>query len=73
MKKKLKKAKTAIFGGALALQATPMLRASGRTTTALASTAGGFVGIGIAGVAANVAFDMVKPYRLTTKKGKKRR
>lgn len=63
----------ALLGGSLALQATPMLKASGRTTTALAGTTSGFVGIGVAGAGAKTAFGMVKaPYRMGfTKKRKK--
>ena len=72
MKKKLRKAKDAIFGGALALQALPILKASGRTPQALASTAEGFIGIGIAGKTAGVAFDMVKaPFKMGLSKKKK--
>ncbi len=63
----------ALFKGSLALQATPMLKPAGRTTAALTRTATGFVGIGIAGATANVAFEMVKPRkRIGTKKRKRK-
>lgn len=69
----MKKAKNAIFGGALALQAVPLLRSSGRTTTALTGTIGGFIGIGIAGGVADTAFRMVKTPLVLTKKRKRKR
>ena len=60
----------AVFRGSMALQATPMLRASGRTPAALAGTATGFVGIGVAGAMAQTAFGMVKPRKRLGKKRK---
>lgn len=70
----MRKAKNAIFGGALALQAVPMLKASGRTTSALSGTAAGFAGIGAAGAVADVAFGMVEsPRAFATKTKLKRR
>lgn len=74
--KRMRKAKDLIFGGALAMQGLPMLTPEGRTTSALADTAGGFVSIGIAGAAADAAFGMVMPGRrgrLNRKKKLKRR
>jgi len=62
----------ALFKGSMALQATPMLKASGRTPTALIGTASGFVGIGIAGAVAQQSFRMVKP-RYHKRIGKKRK
>lgn len=69
----VKKVKKAIFGGALALQAVPILRPEGRTTAALTRTAEGFVGIGVADAVADVAFGMVKPRRGLARKRKPKR
>ena len=61
MKKKYKKdfeqMKDAAFGGALALQSTRLL--TDRTPAGMINNATGFVGIGVSGAMANVAFDMV--------------
>lgn len=71
--KRMRKAKDLIFGGALAMQGLPLLTPEGRTPSALAGTAGGFVGIGVAGAMADVAFGMVMPKRLNKKKKSYRR
>lgn len=62
----------ALLGGSVTLQAVPLLRPEGRTIPALTGTVEGFVGIGIAGVAARTAFGMVKaPHKGFAKKTKK--
>lgn len=72
--KKMRKATTAIFGGALTMQALPLLKKSGRTTSAMTGTATGMVGIGIAGLTAGMAFEMVKaPYEWALAKKRKRK
>jgi len=59
MKKKAKQVKNAVFGGAMLLQAAPLLSPAGRTVPALTNTATGFVGIGIASFVSDVALDMI--------------
>jgi hypothetical protein len=71
-KEDMEKMAEAVLRGSLALQATPMLKASGRTPTALARTATGYAGIGIAGAMAQTAFGMVKPRNGLGKKKKKK-
>lgn len=69
----MKKTFKTVFGGAMTMQALPMLRASGRTPAALSRTATGFVGIGVAGAMAGPAFEMVKaPYRMGLSNKKKK-
>lgn len=51
----------AIFGGALAIQGTKVLK--DQSVSGLTSTATGFVGIGVAGAMSNMAFGMVQGKR----------
>lgn len=53
----MKKTKDAVFGGALALQSTSLLK--DRSVSGLTGTAEGFVGIGVTGAVGNMAFNMV--------------
>jgi len=66
-KEELRQANDAIYGGALTLQSTRLLK--DRSLEGLVGTTEGFVGIGVAGAVSNVAFNMVSP----PKKKKKRR
>jgi len=54
----MKKTKDTIFGGALALQSTELLK--DRSISSLTNTATGFLGIGIAGAVANQSYKLVK-------------
>ena len=65
--KKYKKMQDTVFGGALALQSTRLLK--DRSVSGLTGTAEGFVGIGVTGAVGNMAFDMVS----TPKYKRKRR
>lgn len=70
----IEKMADALLVGGIAVQATPMLRASGRTPTALTNTATGMVGVGIAGSLAKTAFGMVKsPMKWGLSKKERRR
>lgn len=74
MAKNFEKAGQAIFGGALALEAVPLIKSSNRTIAAMADTTASFIGIGIAGTAAKTAFGMVEsPRAFATKTKLKRR
>ena len=64
----MKKAKDAIFGGALALQSTNLLK--DRSTAGLTSSMEGFVGIGVTGAMSNVAYDMVSMPKYKKKRRK---
>ena len=66
--KQYKKMNDAIYGGALALQSTRLLK--DRSVSGLTGTASGFVGIGVAGAMSNVAFNMVSKPKF--KKNKRR-
>lgn len=68
--KEIEKASKAVFGGALTLQAVPLLRPEGRTLAALTDTATGFVGIGVAGATSDVAFRLVSPRKRVSRKKK---
>ena len=65
--KKMRKAKDTVFGGALLLQSSKLITKP-MTTANMIDTSIGFVGIGVAGTMADIAFDMVEG-----KKRKKRK
>jgi len=62
----MKKAKDALFGGALALQSTNLLK--DRSTTGLTNTMEGFVGIGVTGAVADISYKMVQGKKTYKKK-----
>ena len=64
----MKKTKDAIFGGALALQSTRLLK--DRSVNGLTGTMEGFVGIGVTGSVSNMAYDMVSMPKYKKKRRK---
>ena len=62
----MKKVKDAVFGGALALQSTELLK--DRSTAGMTKQMQGFVSIGITGALANKAFEMAQGKKVYKKK-----
>lgn len=75
MAKNFRKAGQAIFGGALALEAVPLIKSSNRTIAAMVGTAESFIGIGVTSAVAKTGFGMVEAPvgGFTTKRKTKRR
>lgn len=71
-KNQMRKTSGLIFGGAMALQGTQLISRP-RTLANLTGTATGFLGIGVAGATANVAWNLVQGPTHKIKKKRKRR